>query len=71
MNGRKLASRLRNSLNWVGERRDLNPRPLEPQSRALPTELRPPQKRPNTFLENQYRRRRKRPSDIGHRGMIV
>ena len=25
-----------------GERRDLNPRPLEPQSRALPTELRPP-----------------------------
>ncbi len=27
-----------------GERRDLNPRPLEPQSRALPTELRPPHK---------------------------
>lgn len=25
-----------------GERRDLNPRPLEPQSRALPAELRPP-----------------------------
>ncbi|SVB35254.1 uncharacterized protein METZ01_LOCUS188108, partial [marine metagenome] len=25
-----------------GERRDLNPRPLEPQSSALPTELRPP-----------------------------
>ena len=25
-----------------GERRDLNPRPLESQSRALPTELRPP-----------------------------
>jgi hypothetical protein len=33
---------------WVwlageGERRDLNPRPLEPQSSALPAELRPPQ----------------------------
>ena len=27
--------------NW-GERRGLNPRPLESQSRALPTELRPP-----------------------------
>ncbi len=25
-----------------GERRGLNPRPLEPQSRALPAELRPP-----------------------------
>src|SRR5262249_15191544 len=34
---------------WVwlvqeGERWDLNPRPLEPQSSALPAELRPPQK---------------------------
>ena len=28
-------------MSW-GERRDSNPRPLEPQSRALPTELRPP-----------------------------
>jgi hypothetical protein len=27
-----------------GERWDLNPRPLEPQSSALPAELRPPQK---------------------------
>lgn len=27
--------------NW-GERRGLNPRPLESQSRALPAELRPP-----------------------------
>ena len=26
----------------MGERRDLNPRPPEPQSGALPTELRPP-----------------------------
>ena len=28
-----------------GERRDLNPRPLEPQSSALPAELRPPRMR--------------------------
>jgi hypothetical protein len=28
-------------LNW-GDRRGLNPRPQESQSRALPTELRPP-----------------------------
>ncbi len=27
-----------------GDRRDLNPRRLEPQSSALPTELRPPLK---------------------------
>ena len=27
--------------SW-GERRDLNPRPLDPQTSALPTELRPP-----------------------------
>ena len=30
-------------LKW-GDRRGLNPRQLESQSRALPTELRPPQK---------------------------
>ncbi len=33
-----------------GGRWDLNPRPLEPQSSALPTELRPPQKSARTVL---------------------
>ena len=36
-------------LNWEGERWDLNPRPLEPQSSALPTELRPPQQGTEVF----------------------
>ena len=38
---------LKNRVSWTGKnwggRWDLNPRRLEPQSRALPTELRPPQ----------------------------
>lgn len=37
----------------LGDRRDLNPRPPEPQTGALPTELRPPSIK-NTKLTNRF-----------------
>gem|GEM_PF-3763187 len=36
-----------------GERRDLNPRPLESQSSALPAELRPPSRKTILLVEIQ------------------
>ena len=35
----------------MGDRRDLNPRRLEPQSSALPTELRPPSRELSIFTD--------------------
>lgn len=46
---------VRISLEHGGERWDLNPRPLEPQSSALPTELRPPLRSEKNWRQEKYR----------------